>query len=170
MVMQIEKRREIRLLEIALATFLWLAILLPWIELDFSNGENALVIAFVAGGLGISELTSITSFEDLAAILAGFLFLIGVICICIYAMSGLYYGVKENHFLNPKLRKVFLLTGFLPAIISSGYFYHLFHTENASHFTGISLGYWIYWIGIIISSFFEFRNSRLLRRAMPSSQ
>ena len=166
----LEKNRKARSWNIALATFLWLGILLPWIELDFFSGANALAIDLVASGLGISELTSIASFEDLAMILASFVFSIGVFCICIYAISGLRYAWKGNHILQPGLRKVFLAAAFLPAIIGSGYFYYLFRIDNASHVTGISIGYWIYWAGLIISSFFEFSNSRLLRRATPSSQ
>ena len=156
-----------RFICIGFAILLWSAILLPWWKVDFHNGENALVIAIVAVGLGISELASITSMEDLALMFTGFLYSIGVICICIYATSGLHFGLNENHLLHPQLRTVFLATGFLPAIISSGYFYYLFQTENASHVTGISLGFWLYWAGFIIGTIFEINNSRLLPRATP---
>jgi membrane-associated protease RseP (regulator of RpoE activity) len=156
MTIKFNEERNFQRWEAALAAFIWIAILLPWLELDFHNGANALVIALVAGGLGLSELSSITSIEDLTITLAGLSFSIGIICACTYATSGLRYSVIKKYILNPKLRRIFLAVGFLPVMIISGYFYYLHNTENASHFTAISIGYWIYWIGISSNAIMEF--------------
>jgi len=164
------KLRNVQIGKIGIAIFLWIAVLLPWMEVDFSRGENALFIALVGGGLGLSELTLNASLEEYIISLLGILFCIGIICIGVYAFSEFRFGLTENYFLNLNQRIIFLAVGFLPIIIISGYFYYLLHNDNASHFTGIATGYWIYWVVIIASAFFEFRNSRLLRRPTGSSQ
>lgn len=140
-----------RIWRIANVAFLWLGLLLPWMRVDQFEDANAFRVAL----MGLFEFSGLIS-------ILGYLFFIGIFSTIAYASTEWIYAITDGPYAKSPSRSIMLLSGLFAAVICGVYFRFLSMDVYLLDITGYALvGYWLYWLGLLSSIFFETKAERL---------